>query len=376
MHEGRVVVFAGGGTGGHLYPALAIADALRCRRPDVRVVFIGATRGIEARVLPELGEEHFLLPVRGLDRGLRGAFWRTIPALAPSLLEAARVMRRLQPSAVVITGGYACAPAGVIAALTGVPLLIQEQNAVPGIVTKALSRFAKKIHTAFEGAAEGLPLGVRNKVCLTGNPVRPKGLGRRLQARALFQLPEESFVVLIVGGSQGSEALNQLLLTALDAVAARSLDRPDHLHILWSTGPRYHEAMQAALDELGNPDWVHPSPYFDNMPDILAAADLTVGRAGAMFTAELLNQGLPGILVPLPSAAADHQTHNARALAEAGAAVFTPESGLTGEILWAQLTRLAGDRVALERMAVAATSLARPEAADQIAASVERFVAS
>jgi len=371
-----VVVFAGGGTGGHLYPALAIADALRCRRPDVRVVFMGATRGIEARVLPELGEEHFLLPVRGLDRGLRGAFWRTIPALAPSLLEAARVMRRLQPSAVVITGGYASAPAGVIAALTGVPLLIQEQNAVPGIVTKALSRFAKKIHTAFEGAAEGLPLGVRNKVCLTGNPVRPKGLDRRLQARALFQLPEESFVVLIVGGSQGSEALNQLLLTALDAVAARSLDRPDHLHILWSTGPRYHEAMQAALDELGNPDWVHPSPYFDNMPDILAAADLTVGRAGAMFTAELLNQGLPGILVPLPSAAADHQTHNARALAEAGAAVFTPESGLTGEILWAQLTRLAGDRVALERMAVAATSLARPEAADQIAASVERFVAS
>ena len=376
MHEGRVVVFAGGGTGGHLYPALAIADALRCRRPDVRVVFMGATRGIEARVLPELGEEHFLLPVRGLDRGLRGAFWRTIPALAPSLLEAARVMRRLQPSAVVITGGYASAPAGVIAALTGVPLLIQEQNAVPGIVTKALSRFAKKIHTAFEGAAEGLPLGVRNKFCLTGNPVRPKGLDRRLQARALFQLPEESFVVLIVGGSQGSEALNQLLLTALDAVAARSLDRPDHLHILWSTGPRYHEAMQAALDELGNPDWVHPSPYFDNMPDILAAADLTVGRAGAMFTAELLNQGLPGILVPLPSAAADHQTHNARALAEAGAAVFTPESGLTGEILWAQLTRLAGDRVALERMAVAATSLARPEAADQIAASVERFVAS
>ena len=376
MHEGRVVIFAGGGTGGHLYPALAIADALRCRCPDVRVVFMGATRGIEARVLPELGEEHFLLPVRGLDRGLRGAFWRTIPALATSLLQAARVMHRLQPGAVVITGGYACAPAGVVAVLTGVPLLIQEQNAVPGIVTKALSRFAKKIHTAFEGAAEALPLGVRNKVCLTGNPVRPKGLDRRLQTRELFQLPEKSFVVLIVGGSQGSEALNKLLLTALDAVAARSLDRPDHLHILWSSGPRYHEVVQAALDELGNPDWVHLSPYFDNMPDILAATDLTVGRAGAMFTAELLNQGLPGILVPLPSAAANHQTHNARALAEAGAAVFAPESELTGEILWSQLTRLAGDQASLERMAVAATSLAQPRAADQIAASVERFVAS
>ena len=107
MHEGPVVLFAGGGTGGHLYPALNIAHALRCRRPNVRVVFMGATRGIEARILPQKGEEHFLLPVRGLDRGLRGAFWRTIPALATSLLEAARVMRRLQPGAVVITGGYA-----------------------------------------------------------------------------------------------------------------------------------------------------------------------------------------------------------------------------------------------------------------------------
>ncbi len=376
MHESRVVVFAGGGTGGHLYPALAIADALRCRRPDVRVVFMGATRGIEARVLPELGEEHFLLPVRGLDRGLLGAYWRAAPALVGSVLEAARVMRHLQPSAVVITGGYACAPAGIVAALTGIPLLIQEQNAVPGIVTKALSHFAKKIHTAFEAAAGGLPRRVRNKVLLTGNPVRSKGLQGRLQARDSFHLPEESFVVLMVGGSQGSEALNNLLLGALDAVTGGFLDRPDNLHILWSTGPKYHEAVQAALDEFGNPDWVHPSPYFDNMPDILAAADLTVSRAGAMFTAELLNQGLPGILVPLPSAAADHQTHNARALAEAGAAVFTPESGLTGEILWAQLTRLAGDRVSLERMAVAATSLARPEAADQIAASVERFVSS
>jgi len=134
--------------------------------------------------------------------------------------------------------------------------------------------------------------------------------------------------------------------------------------------------VQAALDELGNPDWVHPSPYFDNMSDVYATADLTVGRAGAMFTAELLNQGLPGILVPLPSAAADHQTHNARALAESGAAVFAPESELTAEILWAQLTRLAADQVSLERMAAAATSLACPEAADQIAASVERFIAS
>ena len=178
-----MVLFAGGGTGGHLYPALNIANALRCRRPNVRVVFMGATRGIEATILPQKGEEHFLLPVRGLERGLRGAFWRTIPALAISLLEAARVMRRLQPSAVVITGGYASAPAGIIAAFTGVPLLIQEQNAVPGMVTKVLSRFAKKIHTAFEGAAEGLPLGVRNRVCVTGNPVQQKGLSRCSHAK-------------------------------------------------------------------------------------------------------------------------------------------------------------------------------------------------
>ena len=371
-----MVVFAGGGTGGHLYPALAIADALRRRRPDVRVVFMGATRGIESRVLPELGEEHFLLPVRGLDRGQRGAFWRAVPALAGSLLQAARVMRRLRPRAVVVTGGYACAPAGAVAALTGVPLLIQEQNAVPGIVTRALSRWAKKIHTAFSGVADRLPRGVRNKVCLTGNPVRATSVHGRSQVREWFQLPEEAVVALIVGGSQGSEALNNLLLAALDAVVARRVNRPDHLHILWSTGPRHHQRVNGALADLGSPDWVHSHPYFDNMPDALAAADLTVSRAGAMFTAELLNQGLPAILVPFPNAAADHQTHNARALAEAGAALLTPQAGLTGEILWAELNRLAGDPKSLERMGMAATSLARPRAADQIAASVERLLAS
>lgn len=376
MDEHPVVIFAGGGTGGHLYPALAIAEALRLRQPEIRVVFMGATRGIEARVLPELGERHFLFPVRGLDRAIHTRSWQVVPAFAGSLLQAAKVMRKLNPSAVLITGGYACAPAGVVAALTGVPLLIQEQNAVPGIVTRLLSRFAKKIHTAFEEASDGLPRSVQGRVCLTGNPVRVKSDQRRSVLRQSFKLPEDSTVVLIAGGSQGSQALNKLVLDGLGGVATRRLDRPDHLHVLWSTGPKHYGDVKSALEELGSPDWVHASPYFDKMPDVLATVDLTVSRAGAMFTAELLNQGLPAILIPLPDAAADHQTHNARALARAGAALLAPEIRLTGEVLWTQLIELARDPDSLGRMAVAAASLAHPESANQIAASLERFLPS
>jgi len=376
VDEHPVVIFAGGGTGGHLYPALAIAEALRLRQPKVRVVFMGATRGIEARVLPELGEQHFLFPVRGLDRAIHTRSWRFVPAFAGSLLQAAKVMRKLSPSAVLITGGYACAPAGVVAVLTGIPLLIQEQNAVPGIVTRFLSRFAKEIHTAFEEASGGLPRSVQSRVCLSGNPVRVKSDQDRSVLRKSFKLPEDSTVVLIAGGSQGSRALNKLILDGLRGVATRHLDRPENLHVLWSTGPKHYEDVKSALEEFGSPDWVHASPYFDKMPDVLATVDLTVSRAGAMFTAELLNQGLPAILIPLPDAAADHQTHNARALAKAGAAVLAPEIRLTGEILWTQLIELARDPDSLGRMAVAADSLAYPESANQIAASLERLLPS
>ena len=366
-----MVVFSGGGTGGHLYPALAIADALRARRSDVRAVFIGATRGIEARILPERGEQHYLLPVRGIDRTRPLSSWRAVPALVSSLYTVTRLLRTLRPQAVVVTGGYAGTPAGLVAGMLGVPLLLQEQNSVPGLATRALSRFAATIHVAFPEAIERLPRRVRGRVRQSGNPVRASSPRSRAEARSLFDLPADALVGLVTGGSQGSLALNELILGAIGGVVGSALRRPERLRLLWSTGKKHHEAVAARLARLGDPPWVHVLPYIEDMPSALAAADLAVSRSGAMTTAELLNQGLPAVLVPLPTAAANHQAHNAMALAEAGAAVVASQAGLTADRLWAEVVRLVEDEASLANMRGAALSRARPSAASEIAADVE-----
>lgn len=369
-----MVVFSGGGTGGHLYPALAIADALRARRSDVRAVFIGATRGLEARILPERGEHHYLLPIRGIDRTRPVSNWRVVPALCSSLYTVTKLFRRLQPEAVVVTGGYAGAPAGLVAGMLGVPLLLQEQNAVPGLATRALSRFAATIHVAFPEATERLPRSVRGRVRQSGNPVRAATLRSPAEARDLFGLPADALVALVTGGSQGSLALNELILEAIEGVVTKALRRPERLRLLWSTGSKHYEAVAASLARLGETPWVHVLPYIEDMPSALTAADLAVTRSGAMTTAELLNQGLPAVLVPLPTAAANHQAHNATALAKAGAAVVASQADLTGARLWAELVRLAEDEATLANMRAAALSRARPDAASEIAADVERLL--
>ena len=369
-----MVVFSGGGTGGHLYPALAIADALRARRSDVRAVFIGASRGLEARILLERGEQHYLLPVQGIDRTRPMASWRAIPALFSSLYTVAQIIRRHRPEAVVVTGGYAGAPAGLVAGMLGVPLLLQEQNSVPGLATRALARFADTIHVAFPEAIERLPRRARGRVRQSGNPVRATSPRTRVEARGLFRLPEDAVVALVTGGSQGSLALNELLVQAIDGVVSNRLGRPERLRLLWSTGSKQHDAVVESLRSMGNPSWVHVLPYIEDMPSALAAADLAVSRSGAMTTAEWLNQGLPAVLVPLPTAAANHQEFNAMALAEAGAAVVATQAGLTGDRLWAEVVRLAEDEACLANMRDAALRRARPGAAGEIAADVERLL--
>lgn len=308
MHEGPVVVFSGGGTGGHLYPALAVADALRARRPDVRVLFMGSKRGIEGRILTERGEWHALLPVRGIDRSNPLRSLAGVGGFVASVARSLRLFAELRPEVVVVTGGYASAPAGIAAALTGVPVVLQEQNAVPGLVTKALSRAAKVVHVAFPEAMERLPVG-SDRVRVSGNPVRPAAPLDSARARQRMGVPEDATVLLVVGGSQGSLALNRALSDAIRS-AVRDPDlRPRGLHVLWATGPAHFDSIAAQLEELGAAAiWVHAMPYIEDMPVALASADLALARAGATFTAELLVQGLPAILVPLPSAAEDHQT--------------------------------------------------------------------
>ena len=378
MHEassprrgGLPVVFSGGGTGGHLYPALALASALRALRPDLRPVFVGARRGVEARVLPARGEEHHLLPIRGVDRtggltGNLGVPWAVVSSLAACV----SLFRRLEPELVVVTGGYAGAPAGLAAAVSGVPLALQEQNAVPGITTRLLAGRADQIHLAYPEAAGALPEKARSRVRHSGNPVRPPTARDAARSRAEFGLDPRLDTVLVTGGSQGSLALNDGVLDLVRSWLAEGPGDPG-VQILWSTGPRHLEAIRAALREAGDPAWVQALGYIDDMPSALAAADLAVSRAGAMTTSEFLAWGLPSILVPLPTAAADHQTHNAQALEDAGCAIHVPQARFRGSEVGVLVKALFADAERRERMARAARERGRPDAAREIAEALD-----
>lgn len=361
-----MAVFSGGGTGGHLYPALALADGLRELRPDVRVLFLGARRGLEARVLPQRGEEHLLLPVRGFRRG---AIWENLGVLAGllhSLILAGEAFVRVRPKMVVVTGGYAGGPAGLAAGLMGIPLAIQEQNASPGLTTRVLSRWSRQVHLAYPEAGKRLPAGARGRVRVSGNPIRRPLATEVAEARRAFGLDPRGRVVLVTGGSQGSLALNGGVLGMVRAMAAGRLPRPGDLQFLWATGPNHILGVREALAEAGPPRWVRAVGYIDEMPLALRAATLAVGRAGASTTSEFLAQGIPAILVPLPTAAADHQTRNAESLARAGAAIHIPESDLSTTTLAQPLLEILEDEVRLRAMEAAALERGRPEATLEI----------
>jgi UDP-N-acetylglucosamine--N-acetylmuramyl-(pentapeptide) pyrophosphoryl-undecaprenol N-acetylglucosamine transferase len=364
-----VVLFAGGGTGGHLYPALALAEAMTLERPDVQVHFVGARRGVEAQVLPKRGVPHTLLPFEPIRRERVWRNWRLVPSALRSALGLARLFRRLRPALVVGTGGYASGPACAWAVLSRVPMALQEQNAWPGLTTRWLSRWARQVHLGFPEAAAHLRPGPRTEVLALGNPIRPPDPGLdRGECRRRFGLDPDGVVVLVVGGSQGARAVNEALLAALERVCAGVLPpRPTGLQVLWATGPAHIAGVEERLRRLTAAEWVRPLGYIEDMPAALAAADVALSRAGAMATAELLAWGIPAILVPLPTAAADHQTGNARALAEAGAAVHLPQRELTPERLWSELVALATDEPRRRRMAEQARARAKPDAAREIA---------
>ena len=369
------VVFAGGGTGGHLYPALNIGAALRELRPEIQTVFVGARRGVEARVLPEKGVDHRLLPLEPIRRDRVWENWRLVPAMSRSVWGLTRLTLELRPALVVGTGGYASGPACGWAVATGIPIALQEQNSFPGLTTRWLSRFARQVHLGFPEAERHLRPGKRTEILEHGNPIQPPDTGvDRQAARSFFGLEPESTVLLVVGGSQGARAINQALSGALERVAAGESERPQSLEILWATGPKNFDAVRERLDPLGVDDWVHTVGYINEMPKALASADVAISRAGAMGTAELLAWGIPSILVPLPTAAADHQSHNARALDEFGAAIALPESEASPERLWRDVVALAGDDQRRDRMAERARERARPDAARRIAGDLLRIV--
>jgi UDP-N-acetylglucosamine--N-acetylmuramyl-(pentapeptide) pyrophosphoryl-undecaprenol N-acetylglucosamine transferase len=351
------ILIAGGGTGGHLMPALAIADALRALRPDVEPVLVGAERGVEATLLPTRPYRYHLLPAQPI---YRRQWWRNVrwPLLVPRLWAACRrVLDTERPGCVVGTGGYAAGPMLFAAVRRGIPIALQEQNACPGVATRWTARWARQVHLGFPEARPLLRVGPATEVFAPGNPITPPEPRSRATARETLGLVETDPVVLVMGGSQGSRAINAAVGQALDE------GRLSGVALLWSTGAATH-ALHAARHA---PPGIQIRPFWDPIALAYAAADLVVARAGAMTLAELAAWGLPSVLIPLPTAAADHQSANAVAFAEAGAAVHLPEPRLTAVDLADAIHGVLRDPRRREAMAAAAGARGRPDAANAIA---------
>jgi UDP-N-acetylglucosamine--N-acetylmuramyl-(pentapeptide) pyrophosphoryl-undecaprenol N-acetylglucosamine transferase len=349
--DGGVLIMAGG-TGGHIYPGLAVARALR--EAQVPVSWLGAAGGMETRKVPATGIELDVVEIAGLrGKGLVG--WLRLPGrLARAVREASAVFRRRRPACAVSFGGYVAGPGGLAARLRGVPLVVHEQNRIPGLTNRVLARLARTVLQAFP---DSFPASVGAQTC--GNPVRAEvaalaAPGERWAGR---QGPAR---LLVTGGSQGARALNQLVPEALARRPAA--DRPRVRH---QCGERELEETGARYRELGVDAEV--TAFIDDMAAAYGWADLVVCRAGALTVSELAAAGVGAVLVPYPHAVDDHQTANARFLVEAGAAVLLAQAGLTAEGLERALAPLLADRRETLRLAQAARAVAVPDAAQAVA---------
>lgn len=353
------VLFTGGGTGGHLYPALAIARALVRVRPDVRPYFVGATRGIERTILPETEFPHTLLDLHPLYRSAPWRNWRTVAGLGGAWRRLSAIAREETPHLVVATGGYAAAGALTYAAVRSIPYVLQDQNSFPGKTNAFFARWAREVYVGFPEAALRLPERVRPHVFDLGNPIEPPPevrADRGLQRKVWGFDDAVRLVVLAFGGSQGSSALNALL----DGWIVQGL--PDGVGLIWATGRAHFERHASRAS-----DRVVVRPYLSPMADAYAVADLAITRAGAMTTAELCAWGIPMFLVPLPTAAEDHQTANARALEQAGAARWMPQREATPAHLAKVVTDALRDPAMRGAWSAAALARARPDASARIA---------
>jgi len=357
MNKYRFIV-SGGGTGGHIFPALSIAEGLKQRFPDAEILFVGALGKMEMEKIPAAGYKIVGLPVAGFHRG---EIWRNLlflPKLLASLWKARSIVRKFNPDCVIGVGGYASGPILKVATQMGIPTLLQEQNSFAGVTNKILGKKASKICVAYHNMERFFP---KEKIVFTGNPIRKglEGLVKKSEASLrYFGLDAELPVVLVVGGSLGARTLNDGIRAELDLI------RTSGVQFLWQTGKIYYKDIHEELEKhpAGN---VHELEFIQRMDLAYEAADLVISRAGAGTISELCVAGMAAILVPSPNVAEDHQTANARALADQGAALLLRDAEV-GEKLVAEALALVGDQQRLEDLSVQIKKMGTPHATSDI----------
>jgi len=365
--RGVKVVFAGGGTGGHIFPALSVAGELRRRDEQCEIVFVGGRGGLEERVVPEQGYSLELLDVEGL-KGTSGM--KRVKSLYKALAATGRalgLLRRLKPAGVIGSGSYASGPVVLAAKLLRIKSAILEQNAIPGMTNRYLGKYVDRVYVSFEESRGYFP---EERVVVTGNPVRREILEEAAREREeIIKRRKSRFTILVFGGSQGAKTINTAILDALEYLT----DMVNSIRIIHQSGVEWRDEVRAGYERKGllagggkRGGMVEVLPFIEDMSGAYASADLIVCRAGATSIAEITALGLASILIPYPFAADNHQEVNASLLSGRGAAVMLGQDGLTGQVMAEEIRTLYNDRDKLHGIRSASKALGRPEALNNI----------
>lgn len=362
------MLISGGGTGGHIFPALSIAAAVKRRHPDAEILFVGADNRMEMERVPAAGYKIVGLPVSGFDRK---HLWRNVKVLFrlwKSMRMARRIVRDFKPNIAVGVGGYASGPTLKAAQKAGVPTLIQEQNSYPGVTNKLLATKADVICVAYEGTERFFPA---DKIVITGNPVRPALLALRAtqeDSKKAMGFDPAKPLVLVIGGSLGARTLNNAMIEAIESGESEQIP----FRIMWQTGKIDWERCRRVM-ETCHPANIKASEFISDMAQAYRAADLVVSRAGAGTISELELLGKAAILVPSPNVAEDHQRHNAEALADKGAATMVLDADAPTE-LWKKICSLATDRTALDSLSENISEMALRDSDEKIVDRIDTII--
>lgn len=360
------ILVTGGGTGGHIYPALAFIRYVQKIQPDSEFLYVGTHRGLENKIVPETGISFKTIKIQGFKRKLSFDNIKTVQLFLESIKRSKEILREFKPDIVIGTGGYVSGSVVYAATRMKIPTIVHEQNSVPGITNKFLSRFADRVGICFPDAAQYFP---ENKTVLVGNPraqeVVTSGKSEVLEQYGL--LPEVP-TVLIFGGSQGALKINQAVIQALPKFSQKEYQ------ILYASGDRYYNEISERFDIDKISRNLSLQPYIKNMTDVMANVDLLIGRAGATSIAELTALGLPAILIPSPYVTNDHQTKNAQSLVNAGAVNMITDADLTGETLVSAVDEIMGDSERRLAMAEASRKEGIPDAAERLWSLVNELV--